>query len=380
MYLTQLIQKLLFKFKYRNNISNYFHAVGYKDILIGKGSTIKDFSSFQAHRGDVQGKIVIGANCTIGESSKILAGSGIVSIGNNTLFGSKLTILGGGNVTIGNNVLISHNVVISSSSHDFTNIKVLATDTPSTFGEISISDNVFIGANSTILMGCIINEGAIVGAGSVVTQNTIIGKNEVWYGNPAKLQNTRLSIKEQIEIQMVKYLENHPFHNLFILYQKEAMYASKYGGTCSTRSIHFRSILNKLFPNNSLNINLHIAKIADRKTHTILRMLIDDKVYFSDIGMGYPITKLIPCDENIKFSCYGMDFRTMINQDKITVYIDENEGNGEIELMCIDMKLQSQDDVQINIDNRANDMSDLSLFNKLRYLFIHDGVFYKIKR
>jgi len=47
--------------------------------------------------------------------------------------------------------------------------------------------------------------------------------------------------------------------------------------------------------------------------------------------------------------------------------------------MCIDMESQSQKMVKENIKNRAMDMNDLSLFNKLRYLFIYDGVFYKIK-
>ncbi|CAA6806804.1 MAG: Unknown protein [uncultured Sulfurovum sp.] len=199
MYLKNLAYKLFFRFKYRKNISNLFNATGYRDIVIGKNTTIKDFASLQAHREnakgeideDAKGKIYIGEHTSIGESLKILGGAGTVSIGNNVIARSKLTILGGGSVNIGDNVLISHNVVISSSSHDFTNPEILVVNTPSIFGEINISNNVFIGANTTILMGCMINEGAIIGAGSVIIENTVIGKNEIWYGNPASLQRSK---------------------------------------------------------------------------------------------------------------------------------------------------------------------------------------------
>lgn len=48
---------------------------------------------------------------------------------------------------------------------------------------IRIGDNVFIGANVTILPKVKIGKGVIVGAGSVVSKS--IPDNEVWAGNPA---------------------------------------------------------------------------------------------------------------------------------------------------------------------------------------------------
>ena len=49
---------------------------------------------------------------------------------------------------------------------------------------IYIKDNVFIGANATLLKGVTIGENAIVGACSVITKD--VPANEIWAGNPAK--------------------------------------------------------------------------------------------------------------------------------------------------------------------------------------------------
>ncbi len=50
--------------------------------------------------------------------------------------------------------------------------------------EVIISNNVFIGAHTTILKGVHIGENSIIGAGSVVTKS--IPDNEIWAGNPVK--------------------------------------------------------------------------------------------------------------------------------------------------------------------------------------------------
>jgi len=49
---------------------------------------------------------------------------------------------------------------------------------------VVIEDNVFIGANSTILKGVTIGRNSIIGSGSVVTKN--VPSNEIWAGNPAR--------------------------------------------------------------------------------------------------------------------------------------------------------------------------------------------------
>ena len=63
-------------------------------------------------------------------------------------------------------------------------------------GKISIGNNVFIGINSTILLGVSISDNCIVAANSVVTKS--VPKNSIVAGNPAKVVKYRFT-EEQIE-------------------------------------------------------------------------------------------------------------------------------------------------------------------------------------
>jgi acetyltransferase-like isoleucine patch superfamily enzyme len=376
MRLIDKISTLLFKFKYRKNINNPSVVIGSKNIKIGKKSIIRPFGTLKAKRGDSHGKITIGKSVYIGENSYILGGNGTVHIGDSLYAGNNLILLGGGNITIGNNVLMSHNIVIASSSHEFKDKKILADKAPPTFKTVTISDSVFIGANVTILMGTTIGYGAIIGAGSVVIENTTINENEIWVGNPAKRIKSRVSLKEQIEEEMLDYLKKYPFHNLFFLYELKDVFASEYGGTCSDRTIHFKNKLDKKFKCTSIDIKLHRAFINGKKTHTILKIEIDSKIYFCDVGMGFPISKLIPSYKNIEFISYEIGFKSVVDNNKITVYIDE--GKGEKELMQIDNEVQSQKEIKLDIEQRWEKKEQLPFNNKLRYFFIYKDKFYQI--
>lgn len=83
-------------------------------------------------------------------------------------------------ISIGNNVTFSSGVFVTA--HDASTKRELGY---AKIGLVEIEDNVFVGANTTILPGVKIGKGSIVGAGSVVTKS--IPENSVACGCPAKV-------------------------------------------------------------------------------------------------------------------------------------------------------------------------------------------------
>ncbi|MAD96589.1 MAG: hypothetical protein CMB99_04600 [Flavobacteriaceae bacterium] len=83
-------------------------------------------------------------------------------------------------IIFGNNVELGPNVSIISSNHDPKNLRKHVSDKP-----IVIGNNVWIGANSTILPGVTIGDNVVVGANSVVTKD--LPSNCISGGNPCKV-------------------------------------------------------------------------------------------------------------------------------------------------------------------------------------------------
>ncbi|MGB4589434.1 MAG: DapH/DapD/GlmU-related protein [Clostridiaceae bacterium] len=104
-----------------------------------------------------------------------------IRIGKNVFINSGCRFQDQGGIAIGNGVLIGHNVVLATLNHDIDpNRRSVIHPSP-----ISIGNNVWIGANATVLPGVTIGDGAIIAAGAVVNRdvsvNTIVG------GVPARL-------------------------------------------------------------------------------------------------------------------------------------------------------------------------------------------------
>jgi len=89
-----------------------------------------------------------------------------------------------GGITIGDDCLIGHNAVIATLQHDIA---------PSRRGDlipspVVIGNNVWLGANVTVLPGVTIGDDAVVGAGSVVTKD--VPARTVVVGSPARVVRT----------------------------------------------------------------------------------------------------------------------------------------------------------------------------------------------
>lgn len=95
-------------------------------------------------------------------------------------------------VSIGNYSMIGPGVVVNSGNHNFG-----ALDTPiryqgHTFKPITIGDDVWIGANSTIVAGVTIGTGAVIAAGAVVTKP--VPERAIMGGVPARVIGHRDSV------------------------------------------------------------------------------------------------------------------------------------------------------------------------------------------
>jgi len=88
---------------------------------------------------------------------------------------------------IGNDVVIAPGVVIVDFDHNLADPRKIQED--GEVAEVTIGDNVWIGANATILKGVHIGNDAVVGAGSVVAKD--IPEGEIWVGNPAHFLKKR---------------------------------------------------------------------------------------------------------------------------------------------------------------------------------------------
>ena len=86
-------------------------------------------------------------------------------------------------IEIGNNVTMSIRVTLMA--HDASAKKLTGY---TRIGRIKIGNDVFIGANTTVLPGVTIGDGAVIGAGSVVTQDIPAGA--VAAGVPARVIST----------------------------------------------------------------------------------------------------------------------------------------------------------------------------------------------
>lgn len=90
-----------------------------------------------------------------------------LNLGKHVFLNSGCKFQDQGGITIGDNCLIGHNVVIATLNHD-RSVEKRGDCIPS---PVIIGNQVWIGANATILPGVTIGDRAIVAAGAVVTRD-----------------------------------------------------------------------------------------------------------------------------------------------------------------------------------------------------------------
>ncbi len=125
----------------------------------------------------------LGEKSIIEDFVTINNGVGNVLIGNNSIIGIGSVVIGP--VEIGNNVMLAQNIVVSGLNHGYEDINVPPSKQKEIRKKITISDDVWIGANSVITAGVTIGKHVVIGAGSIVTKD--IPDYCVAVGNPARI-------------------------------------------------------------------------------------------------------------------------------------------------------------------------------------------------
>lgn len=172
-------------FKYLTNIISFL----YRYILLGHISfSTRVFSgcSFRNLKSIYLGKKVI-------INKGVILWAGIekgISIGDYTQINPYVTVYG--NVKIGKYVMIAPHVMIAGGNHGVKKINIpMMFQESLSKGGIEIENDVWIGANSTIVDGIKIGKGSIISAGSVVTKD--VEPYDIVAGVPAKRIKNRIT-------------------------------------------------------------------------------------------------------------------------------------------------------------------------------------------
>ena len=168
LFIDRVINKILRT--YRNYM--FYANTGCKANLVGRMTLINR-------------NVVCGKNVTI-YPDVMFFGDGRIEIGDNVDIGNGTIIYAskaGGGITIGCNTVIAAQCYIIDMDHGITSGKLIHKQ-QNTVAPVNIGNDVWLGANVTVLKGSDIGDGAVIGAKALVKGK--IGTNRIAVGIPAK--------------------------------------------------------------------------------------------------------------------------------------------------------------------------------------------------
>lgn len=143
------------------------NAVGKLPLRLDPAVTLGRGVHFCGHRevsAEGGGQITLGENLHARAPFYALAQGGRITIGPRCFFNHNCSITAMEQITIGTHCVFGNNLVIVDHDHDFRH----RSGTDFLSGPVEIGNEVWVGANVTILRNTIIEDRAVIAAGSVV--------------------------------------------------------------------------------------------------------------------------------------------------------------------------------------------------------------------
>lgn len=175
----------------------------------------------------------------------------------------------------------------------------------------------------------------------------------------------RSDAKDAIETLMLDHFRTEPFHNLRFIYGS-SLGPGVQGGTCFYKTGRIVNVGQKA----GFDVHWHHAFVRVQGVpwaHWVARFQIDGRLFFADMGNGWPSLKLYPADREVAYRFFGMGFRTEIANGRVTVF-HEKHGKESLQLE-IDVQPRPEPEVLADIERRSN-MGDIYPINSLRFSLV----------
>lgn len=156
-------------------------------ISLGRSTIIDQSVTLDGRNGK---QVLMGSRCFVGAYSLILAKGGDIVFADGVNVSSYCRIASEGKIEIGNSVLVSAYCYIGPGNHNIADSSLPIMEQGMEEGRgVSIGENTWIGAHSTVLDGVKIGKNVVVGAHSLVKSD--VPDNAIVGGVPAKVLKMR---------------------------------------------------------------------------------------------------------------------------------------------------------------------------------------------